>query len=496
MKVSKNKNSKASNTSRPFFKKDGEGSFFSQTQEAEKPFFSPVLQNQKSNLSSKNNQIQAKKNTEASSKEGSNGQSLPDGIKNKMENSFQTDFSDVNIHENSDSAQKLGALAYTQGNNIHFAPKQFNTGSKSGQELIGHELTHVVQQRQETATANIQQKNAYVNESSALEKEADTMGKIAANGKQAVVKGKGSGIQKKSLSPEERVELRRLTGNRIDKAYTDFIDAAEQVKAEIHDATDAQKEFIFLIADIALGYLLPGAGKALAKRASKLPKTATNELFIKTFSLLDEGTIDAHLGMATKVGTQALKNNYTKITDISKMDAFIAKLKTETRDGFDKTDVNLSNLTDLGLATTYLAFGTALTNASTYKAQIKKTVDRFKSQVVEVGKRSSSNSTVPHSQTNTQTGVMWLEYKPEKWVLSKIKVVNTSTLRGGSTNLYFQEMIDKDMGAMARQAGNATQSKGVQDLTLEKQAQMNEYGQLHNFPTSFPAGKYYFVTVK
>jgi hypothetical protein len=42
-----------------------------------------------------------------------------------MENPFGTDFSDVSIHENSDQATQIGALAYTQGSNVHFAPGQF-----------------------------------------------------------------------------------------------------------------------------------------------------------------------------------------------------------------------------------------------------------------------------------------------------------------------------------------------------------------------------------
>ncbi len=57
-------------------------------------------------------------------------------------------------HTDSSQASELGALAYTQGENIHFAPGQFDTGSQRGQALLGHELTHVVQQREERVQAN------------------------------------------------------------------------------------------------------------------------------------------------------------------------------------------------------------------------------------------------------------------------------------------------------------------------------------------------------
>ena len=38
------------------------------------------------------------------------------------------------------------ALAYTQGTDIHFAPGQFEPDTSAGQQLLGHELTHVIQQ--------------------------------------------------------------------------------------------------------------------------------------------------------------------------------------------------------------------------------------------------------------------------------------------------------------------------------------------------------------
>jgi hypothetical protein len=66
----------------------------------------------------------------------------------KMEGSFSTGFSDVNIIHNDPSAKYMGALAYTQGEDVHFASGEYNPGSQEGQELPGHELAHVVQQRQ------------------------------------------------------------------------------------------------------------------------------------------------------------------------------------------------------------------------------------------------------------------------------------------------------------------------------------------------------------
>jgi outer membrane protein OmpA-like peptidoglycan-associated protein len=102
---------------------------------------------------------------------------MPDSIQTKMESSFGTDFSDVNIHSNSNQAEDIGALAYTQGTDVHFAPGQYNPQSQKGQELLGHELTHVVQQKQGRVKPTTQAKGLPVNSDPGLEHEANMMGK-------------------------------------------------------------------------------------------------------------------------------------------------------------------------------------------------------------------------------------------------------------------------------------------------------------------------------
>lgn len=74
------------------------------------------------------------------------GISLPEPTRHEMETKYCTDFSDVRVHQGP-QATMVGAQAYTTGNNIHFAPGQYNPHSPAGQELLGHELAHVVQQR-------------------------------------------------------------------------------------------------------------------------------------------------------------------------------------------------------------------------------------------------------------------------------------------------------------------------------------------------------------
>ena len=101
---------------------------------------------------------------------------MPDNVKAKMEGSFNTDFSNVRVHASSSKAPEVGALAYTQGTDIHFAPGQFSPESSSGQSLLGHELAHVVQQGEGRVQPTTEINGLPVNDNPALEDEADRMG--------------------------------------------------------------------------------------------------------------------------------------------------------------------------------------------------------------------------------------------------------------------------------------------------------------------------------
>jgi len=108
----------------------------------------------------------------------SGGLPLPDEVRAKMETAFSADFSDVRVHIGRE-ASSLGAIAYTWGTNIHFAPGQYNPHTLQGQKLLGHELWHVLQQKSGRV------KNPFgggvaVVQDHALEAEADRMGIKAA----------------------------------------------------------------------------------------------------------------------------------------------------------------------------------------------------------------------------------------------------------------------------------------------------------------------------
>lgn len=108
----------------------------------------------------------------------SGGQPIPDQVRAKMETAFGADFSDVRVHVGQE-ASSIGAIAYTWGTNIHFAPGQYNPHTIQGQKLLGHELWHVVQQKS-GRVSNPFGGGVAVVQDHALEAEADRMGVKAA----------------------------------------------------------------------------------------------------------------------------------------------------------------------------------------------------------------------------------------------------------------------------------------------------------------------------
>ena len=105
------------------------------------------------------------------------GTPLPRALLAKMEAAFGADFSGVRVHVGP-QASRIGAIAFTTGNDLYFAPGQFQPDSVKGQQLIGHELAHVVQQRQGRVRAP--HNGVAVVQDRALEAEADRLGMQAA----------------------------------------------------------------------------------------------------------------------------------------------------------------------------------------------------------------------------------------------------------------------------------------------------------------------------
>lgn len=82
-------------------------------------------------------------------RERQGGEALDASTRSQMESGFGYDFGGVNIHTDSVAdhiSRQLNAEAFTIKDNIFFRNGRYNPASTQGQDLLAHELTHVVQQ--------------------------------------------------------------------------------------------------------------------------------------------------------------------------------------------------------------------------------------------------------------------------------------------------------------------------------------------------------------
>jgi hypothetical protein len=123
------------------------------------------------------------------------GAPLGGDIRGRMEPKLGASLSGVRVHTGGDSAEaagKLGARAFTVGSDVHFNAGEFSPGSKEGDRLLAHELTHVVQGQR----SGIQRKTIEDN---------DAMGD-AKGGEKSDAKGEEKGDAEEVSSPEEPAE--------------------------------------------------------------------------------------------------------------------------------------------------------------------------------------------------------------------------------------------------------------------------------------------------
>ena len=203
---------------------------------------------------------------------GGGGAALPAATQAQMGNAFDFDFSGVRVHEGG-QASAMGALAYTQGTDVHFAPGQYDPGSGKGQELIGHELAHVVQQSEGRVATTTQFKGEGMNEDEGLEREADDLGARAARGEQVRT---GGGSVRSNAGPVQRYKAFPTAGKADSKGGVHWANATALRVSEDGDAAIAQASR----AGSQELYVQPGrlaginAGLATAKAPVRFAKTA------------------------------------------------------------------------------------------------------------------------------------------------------------------------------------------------------------------------------
>lgn len=133
------------------------------------------------------------------------GQPLPPAIQRHMEGVVGAPLGDVRVRVGPE-AGALGAVAFTMGSTIHFAPGRYDPASRQGLQLLGHELAHVVQQRQGRVPNPFGAGIAVVSDR-ALEAQADAIGIKA-----ALAAGSAQSMQMKPQMQAGPVPLRPDAG--------------------------------------------------------------------------------------------------------------------------------------------------------------------------------------------------------------------------------------------------------------------------------------------
>lgn len=169
---------------------------------------------------------------------------LPIALSNQIKTLLGVDPAQAVIHKNSSKAAEIGALAFVQGHEIHFAPGKFNPNTREGKELIGHEFTHYKQQLQGLVQPTSEIAGMPLNDDAGLEGEADAIAaKIAAEqggavAAQPVAKGGGAPapIQAKmeAAEPEAQAETAAPEAASVPAAEQgDEVDPAVRMAQEI-----------------------------------------------------------------------------------------------------------------------------------------------------------------------------------------------------------------------------------------------------------------------
>lgn len=209
---------------------------------------------------------------------------LPHNLQSGMEHLSGIALDQVKVHYNSPKPAAVNALAYTQGSDIHVAPRQ--------EQHLPHEAWHVVQQAQGRVKPTLQMAGGVqVNDDPGLEKEADLMGEKALNTSMAI-----NSPQAASFAPQNKFAMQM-------KQISDVANSRQVIQAKFkigdyednHAPTDkvddADLDKLYFVLGLQHDKSVPYEGnlkKALAKLIENYRKAnAKKDVEITTGDALD-----------------------------------------------------------------------------------------------------------------------------------------------------------------------------------------------------------------
>ncbi|HAA14294.1 MAG TPA: hypothetical protein DCE41_22415, partial [Cytophagales bacterium] len=150
--------------------------------------------------------------------------------KARMEGAFGVNLDHLRVNKNSGFPAKVGAIATTRGNQIDVAPGHYNPTSSRGQQLLGHEAWHTVQQASGRVKPTLQMKTGHlINDSSALEQDADRAGEAVAAGRSYSVRGQMAYSGERRSIVQRQVSFKTKTAPKKDSPLKALADALPKI---------------------------------------------------------------------------------------------------------------------------------------------------------------------------------------------------------------------------------------------------------------------------
>jgi|GEM_PF-4879263 len=210
----------------------------------------------------------------------SDGAPLAPNVRQPMETSFGADFSSVRVHQGDGTAESLGARAFARGENIHVASGEPGFNTSAGKELLGHELSHVVQQRSGKVIAE-QGKGSVVGDPG-LEAEADRAGAAVARGERAVVAGATQRTTPAAVAVQakrSKVGTRHRTKEYRNKLKFNMNEELARIHKILQGGSATDRKKFITVADALSGLAIGDPDDAYDQKYGKTLKEALNTAY-------------------------------------------------------------------------------------------------------------------------------------------------------------------------------------------------------------------------
>ena len=280
------------------------------------------------------------------------GQSLDANLQQSMGQAMGADFSGVKVHTDSQSDQlnkSIQAKAFTTGQDLFFRQGAYEPSSRGGQELIAHELTHVVQQNGGAVQRSQIQREDLVEAEDQFADDAIYKRKYKRTGSTSIfltdedgsLKFKGNTPQTKKLKKKNKLQIVRR------KRDPDGLPEGEYCLVKFMEVDVNQQKKNTLNLNWVYGYTKPDTIKALGeyKDISTIGTSNTNP---KQGKILPQDQEDPPISQ-TDVFQSAISDCYLHAALISIVEATPAAITgLFTRVGDADLDITFPGFNDSG----------------------------------------------------------------------------------------------------------------------------------------------------